>query len=262
MIKEIRIHNLENFLSSLKTEMNAWQSAQLGLEVWFRGVTNADWPLLPSAHRHTTYDEQSAFQRFCHQAPFYTQKKTADKWEMYYDMQHYGLPTRLLDWSLSPLASLYFAFEREWRQDNKSPAIWMIDPAGLNDFFYGERLIHIMDAADFSSSFLPDFKQDARTPKTKPIFILPIVNNPRIFAQQGMFSVHGTDSTSIDTLMEVCPDKDKLICKFVFEPAPGKTMDDLYDEMNAWVNLLGFSKDRIYPELSNIAATIKQNSIR
>jgi hypothetical protein len=36
-------------------------------------------------------------------------------------MRHYGAPTRLLDWSLSPYVALYFAVEQRWDEDG---ALW------------------------------------------------------------------------------------------------------------------------------------------
>ena len=46
-------------------------------------------------------------------------------------MQHYGLPTRLLDWSESPLVALYFALSSD--EDAKADAaVWVLNPMKLN----------------------------------------------------------------------------------------------------------------------------------
>jgi hypothetical protein len=51
------------------------------------------------------------------------------EWDEYFLMQHYGLPTRFLDWSESALVALYFAVGAEPRRHEPSDAaVWMLDP--------------------------------------------------------------------------------------------------------------------------------------
>ena len=51
-------------------------------------------------------------------------------WDWYFLMQHYGAPTRLLDWTDLPLVSLYFAVTSG--ESNEDAAVWVLDPYWLN----------------------------------------------------------------------------------------------------------------------------------
>lgn len=45
-------------------------------------------------------------------------------------MRHFGVPTRLLDWTYSPFVALYFAFEEELKSD--TAAVWAIDKEAVH----------------------------------------------------------------------------------------------------------------------------------
>lgn len=82
---------------------------------WFRGQANADWALHPGLARKpaTLKHEAALMKRFRQNATTLVPHRPADEWEWLFLAQHYGLPTRLLDWSENPLVALYFAAEEK-----------------------------------------------------------------------------------------------------------------------------------------------------
>lgn len=106
--------------------------------VLFRGQSRVEWQLTPSLHRCLppgTSPEQSLalegvlLERFrarignC--APDVAQPEQHQLFAWWALMQHYGAPTRLIDWTTSLHVAAYFASREDWDRDG---SIWLLSP--------------------------------------------------------------------------------------------------------------------------------------
>jgi hypothetical protein len=98
--------------------------------MWFRGEpSNSETPLTPRLFRDTDFRENYLLQEFRRKAPAYIAGKVpgisdTDQW--LFLAQHYGLPTRLLDWTDNLFTAVFFALEFA------KPAVYVLDPIALN----------------------------------------------------------------------------------------------------------------------------------
>jgi hypothetical protein len=92
--------------------------------MYFRGQVR-DWPLRPWLAREGVTEQERAKEPECFERLAEILPEVND-WERATIAQHYGVPTRLLDWSENPLVGLYFALEDN-NYDNEDGVIWVFE---------------------------------------------------------------------------------------------------------------------------------------
>lgn len=107
--------------------------------VWFRGHARSAYKLECSLSRTGGLDMErelmSEFQRDATALLSGADMRggAPTEWDWLFLMQHYGVPTRLLDWSESPLAALFFALDDpDIATAADDAAVWALRPQQLN----------------------------------------------------------------------------------------------------------------------------------
>ena len=173
--------------------------------IWFRGQSNSSWPLVPGLGRSASEPaaEMALIKRFKQNAVPHLSSKPASEWEWLFLMQHYRLKTRLLDWSESPLASLFFAASS---QSSDDAALWCLDPVALNKHaninFAHSLEIPAFDHDEILKNYLPSTIARETTSDLPPIAAIAARNSPRIAAQLGTFTISHRKFTPIEEVSD------------------------------------------------------------
>jgi hypothetical protein len=125
-----------------------------------------------------------------------------DDWDILFAMQHYGTPTRLLDWTEVFGVALYFAIigiDETKRTDEKGrkippPCVWLLNPYRLNSHSTGIRHPDLWSPTmlgwDLKESTYYTYGElllESGIDFDYPRAIYPRQQNPRLHAQRAWF---------------------------------------------------------------------------
>ena len=224
--------------------------------VWYRGHSDISWPLIPSVQRPEYHGQEQTLANDFYMKASVTLRDKPD-FRSYSDwltiMRHYGLPTRLLDWSQSPLIATYFA-TADWKSyPDRDGCIWILFPEELNQREGFNEYLYSIDSRTAVQMIRPAFKKEfvPENPNVvdKILACYPIEHDLRVYVQQSAFTLHNTDRR----LEDLCDAS--MLAKIVL---PSQAKKRLFAELAA----LGISVSYVYPDSEHIAQELIEKHSR
>ena len=241
MIEQYKINTFDD-LCSLIQKIQKKENVTL----WYRGHTNDTWEIIPSIQRsNLASKERIITHSFYHSATQIANDNinyTAyDKWAA--KMQHYGIPTRLLDWSYSPLVALYFATKEFNSSYNIDACIWILLPSKLNMIQNFGPYIYPIDSFTAIEMLKPAFtnKNINRTIENKILACFSTNNDLRMYSQQAAFTIHNTNRKLIDY--------NDILYKVIIP-------SNKIDYFKNIIKTVGITDSYIFPDLEHIAKDV------
>lgn len=232
-------------------------------KLWFRGQRDAKWSITPSIYRKDYIDDQGVdteeteVLRYTRQRGFPFIKEKLDAFDEIFLAQHYGFPTRLIDWTESPLLGLFFALDG-WSGDGDI-AMYVLDPSLWNEqVLYERQKMNYKRILPLTDDFVEKLKPgNASGGHNLPLCIHATRNNDRIVAQRGEFTLFGTSRLSLEEEYKKInsPEGEKaFLCALKKLVIKKNSVENFRKSLDNF----GITESSIYPSLDSIAKEIKR----
>ena len=289
----MKIKTVSGFVKTCADIFDKYKEPDEVLSFWFRGEPEMDkssTPLVPNAYRDFggPFDDKSkqsaysnakaiegnlkgSFQREA--APYLSKLQLVhNSWTEYYLMQHYGLKTRLLDWTENILIALFHAVSD--CQKNCDGVVWILNPHRLNRFTT-YKICNIstssvsipvdvktkgllknsdekLDLDELHRRYLQmDFDDNTENSKADyfPLAIYPPLLDDRMLMQSACFTIFGNQ---VNGLLDAETKKDDFLGKIEIDAF---SKSDIKKELK-W---MGISHKNILPGLEGVCKSIKDH---
>ncbi len=227
----------------------------------YRGAADSCRPLLTSLDRLGGVDpphtkgalEEHILRNFVRYSRPYFSHPDVNEWELLVAAQHHGLPTRLLDWTYSPLVAAHFAtMDLQVEADR---VIWRLDWKRVHKAFgFPELALLIQDLHELfgrDGQFTP-WALFNRGEKEKPFacMIEPPSLDARIVAQSAVFTLCSEKARPFDAFLEE-HGLGEALTRLVI---PGREVGRFRDQLD----LVSVDERRLFPDLDGVAAQMRR----
>lgn len=274
MMEEINVKSVSEFVQNIVNINQEFYHPVADLRTLYRGHADKTWEALPSTFRN--YDdflnEGLYLREFQRELP--NECNGLSYFDILVKAQHYGIPTRLLDFTLNPLIALYFACEKLHDTDGKvlvfqnCPVFQRKDISikvlthyifkyknGLDwtDDMRKRLYESVKQDDDYYYTISENLIEKILNSNHFSIFVFPRLSNDRIRAQQGAFAIFNTKyKIEGKTKKFLVPSNDMALkpTKVIYIPSTKKK------QILKELDLLGINKSSLFPELEPHAEDI------
>jgi hypothetical protein len=252
------IKSITQLIEAIESDLSRWGKE---FKPWFRGESGDQSPLCPKIAEYTANEENYLLQSFRRQAGGLAhsppRENHTDMW--LFKAQHYGVPTRLLDWTEGALFALYFAINRK----KQNPRIYMLNPQRLNELATGYKLPKfayplswVQIGAIYVSlawqhrNLAPEYMNVEQIEKWNldvPIAFPATYQDQRMIAQRSCFTIHGI---ALKPLAEILTKSKVDVKDYVIEyKIDFESSGSLLKELS----ILGISAASVFPDLDHLS---------
>ena len=244
----MNVGTIENLHGLIDAVYKAQEMFGAGADCWWRGHGQETWALVARVHREKRSDfyEQNIAIRFYNRAPTRHSRCPAANdfpgWLSF--MQHYGLPTRLLDWSTSASIAAFFIANNQ-KRDSEPGALWALEPSLLNEAEGMSKSMKAPSDKDVRQLYQAPFRDGV-----DEVDRIAATNVPeqdlRMLVQLAVHTVHGSDRA-----IETHEHRDRFLINWVV-PAAAKP------RLRADLGLLGIRTSTVFPDLEHLAKELTE----
>jgi len=229
----------------------------------YRGSSNAKNPLFTSLDRlggihppHTKADlEEHILRNYIRYSRPHLRSDPINDWEQLVSAQHHGVPTRLLDWTYSPLIAAFFATRTlPAGSAERDRALWRLDWKSLHEKFDFPGLsLLIKDLEELfgkDGHFTPWKLMRRGAQRDFACLLEPPSMDERIVAQAAVFTLCSDKTRPFDAFLDD-HGLGGALTKFVI---PAEEVGRLRDQLD----LVGVDERRLFPDLDGVAAAIRR----